>query len=186
MRYCPRARPIKIGMTILELLVAMALSTMLVVSVLSVLTALESHRRELAKQTTWEPWRHLLARQLRRDLANARRVHAQPGRLVLTGYLGTDGPLLQSTFRVAEVTYQLAASGGTSYLVRDERPLDRLTNAVGTRQLMAGDVTDLQLTGPESILGSGDTYAGPVPSLCRIRVWCHGSSDPEFEVSWSR
>jgi hypothetical protein len=171
------------GLTAVELLVATTLATMLMVGILGLLTTLNTQCRALTETTQPQPWGQLLADQLRRDLSNARHMAVANNQIVLTGYLGTHGPDQHSSWRAAEVTYHLAAVGDYHCLLRDERPLDALSNAVTARRLVATGIHGLQLLLPGSAQPD-ERYTGAVPASCRVRFLDHSSAVPLAEVIW--
>lgn len=173
------------GLTVVELLVALSLATMLVVAVLGMLTLMESHRRVLTSQVFVEPWQYQLSRQLRRDLTNARQMKVDRDRLVLTGYSGTNGLGLLGTSRLAEVTYQVARIGDDWYLLRDERSLDSLFDEPNARHLIADGIHHIEAVDASGPTSNG-TYVGLVPPNCRIAFFRSGSPCPAVEIKWSR
>ncbi len=169
--------------TAVELLVAITLATMLMAGILGLLTTLSSHCRQLARDSRGEPWQAILAQLLRRDLANARHVVIAPHRIVLTGYLGTAGLRHDSTLRAAEVTYRLTPLGDIPCLLREERSLDSLSNALASRQLVATGISGFQCT-MAGISQADGAYSGPLPGHCRIRFFADSSAVPLFELIW--
>lgn len=171
------------GLTAVELLVATTLAAMLMVGILGLLTTLNMHCRELMQGTQSKPWGQLLADELRRDLSNARHIAVASDRMVLTGYLGTQGQTHHSTLRAAEVTYQLVKVGDYHCLLRDERPLDSVSNALTARQLVATGIARFQFMLPGSPTAD-DRYTGALPGSCRVRFYDDSSTSPLAEVAW--
>ncbi len=173
------------GFTAVELLVATALSAMLMVSILGLLATMNVHCRELMRQSEAQPWKHLLDQQLQRDLANTRQVTVAENQIVLVGYVGTQGLGHDNTLRAAEVTYQIAIVGRTLCLFRNERPMNTPSNAVTSRQLVATGVARFQFIVPNNTRPDG-IYLGPVPMSCRIRFFDKTTTAPLAEVAWCR
>jgi hypothetical protein len=171
-------------MTAVELLAAASLAAMLLVSVLGVLTTLNAQSRELLQKTATAPWQQRVADQLRRDLDNARQVAGSRHRLVLSGYVGGGGPLDEPCLRAADVTYVVTASSDLPYLIREERSMDVLSNAVVSRQLVAGGISRLQFVGP-GVTPEGE-YSSAVPRAGRIWLFTSGNESPQVEVLWCR
>lgn len=171
------------GLTAVELLVATALSAMLMVGILGLLSTLQVQSRELIQKAQSEPWIQRLSQHLRRDLMNTRQVTASRDRLVLRGYLGTDAISDQGTLEAAEVTYHVVVLDDISYLLRDERLL--AVNAVSPRrrQVVASEVAGIRLRLPDAS-DTDDRYTGPVPEICDIMILGPTSPPPLAIVHW--
>lgn len=173
------------GFTAVELLVATALSSMLIVAILGLMRNLHVQCRELTSSAQSEPWHQLLAGQLRRDLANARFVTTGDNQLVLSGYLSTQGSELHSTLRVAEVTYYIAPAGDVPCLLRSEKPLTTVPNATDSQRLLAVGVDRIEIVVPD-VPDDETGYSGAVPVSCYVCVYRDGVAKPLVEVSWCR
>jgi hypothetical protein len=172
------------GMTAVELLAAASLAAMLLVSVLGVLTTLSAQSRELLRKTATAPWQQRVADQLRRDLDNARQLSSSRNRLALSGYVGGSGPLREPNLRAADVTYFVTSTSDATYLVREERARDALSNTTVSRQLVAGGIFKLQFVGP-GVTPEGE-YSGVVPRAGRIWLFADSGESPQVEVLWCR
>jgi len=172
------------GLTVIELMVALTLSTLLIVSVLGLLRNMKVHCRQLMRRADCQPWEQLLAEQVRRDLANGRQLIVEPNHILITGYLGSAGASHSSTLQAAQVTYHVAHVDDRAYLLRDDRPLDELSNAVGSRQIVASGVESFRLILPDE-RSFDETYAGPVPVACRLRFYEKDSAEPAMELLWA-
>lgn len=177
---CPDAQK---GFTAVELLIATVLSAMLVVSVMGLLATMKAQCDQLVQRSHAQPWQALFAEQLRRDLANARYVVVAQNRMVLSGYLGTQGDALFNTLRAAEVTYRVALVDDVSCLLRDEHPLAVSSNNLTSRQLVATSISGLRMTLPDASNADGE-YSGPVPESCRILFFDSSSATGRTEVLW--
>ncbi len=171
--------------TVVELLIATALSAMLVVSIMGLLGTMKLQCRQLVKRTPVRPWQPLLADRIRRDLANARRLTVMRDQFVLVGYMGTRGRDHFSTLRAAEVTYRVARTANISCLLRDERPLDAMTNSLGTRQLLATGISGFRFV-PRRQASSNGEYSGVVPEWCQIEFFDESSTNPVAEIWWCK
>jgi len=171
------------GLTIIELLVAMMLATFLIVGTMGLSSALSRQCHELVESAQPQPWIHLLAAGVRRDLSNARHIAVLRDRLVLTGYLGTRAADPHGTLRAAEVTYQLVSAGDYHGLVREERPLDLVSNVSPSRQLVASGISGFQFVMPATP-SPPEQYVGAMPSSCRLRFFTRAAATPVAEVIW--
>ncbi len=184
-----RRRPGPCGLTAIELLVALALASMLMVAILGLFSSVNRQCRELVALCDTEPWQRQLADLVRRDLSNARQmvVDETTHRLVLQGYLGTEGLDLSSTHQAAEVTYHVAKVDQQSYLVRDERALFGAAQHTVVRRLVATDVLDFHLVRPDTESRRDQRgYSGPVPASGRLVFLGPDAAKPIAEVAWCR
>jgi hypothetical protein len=172
------------GLTAIELLVAMALSTILMVVILGLMSTLRAETRELVRKTFSEPWKHRLNQQLRRDLANARQMTARSGRLEFRGFLGTDAVSDCSTLQAAQVTYQAIDINNIPCLVRDEVLLATNASSGVRRQLAGMNLASIRFD-TANMSPDDDNYMGPVPNACRITVFDSVSLEPLLVLHWS-
>ncbi|MEX2672293.1 MAG: prepilin-type N-terminal cleavage/methylation domain-containing protein [Phycisphaeraceae bacterium] len=140
--------------TLLELLLATAISAMLMVGVLSVITTLgadsvgpaESRNQRVSRDEILHRWTQLL----RHDLGHARTIEPPvENTITLLGYAALTGPARDRVHRPVEVVYELASQAGRSWVVRRQRALDTLTNRVTERDLVCGGVRAFRLTHTE-------------------------------------
>jgi len=112
--------------TIVELLVASALASILVVALLGTLRSLAIQRKTLFDGGTVEPWRTSLTEQLRWDLCNSRQIEAHPEEIRLAGFASRDFQTDCATFRPCEIIYSICDDGRRHWLVRKEVHTDDL------------------------------------------------------------
>lgn len=117
-------RPIRNGFTLLEMVAAMVLMTILFAAITSLLRSFAEQERTLDQLASASPPTQLLADLVRRDLTNARFVHNDSKSLKLVGNLGQDAATKMSTGRLAEVTYRIERIQNHPWLVRREVSLD--------------------------------------------------------------
>jgi hypothetical protein len=152
--------------TLLELLLATVLSTVLMIGVLAVVTdlgapavaAASTRFRDAALGPhTVDAWVSLL----RADLNQASRVEASKNSsLALTGYTALDPSDRGQTHRPVRVTYEIAEVGGRQWIVRRQAALDVLTNRNTHRDLVGCGLTRFELV-QETREVSPETFAGP-------------------------
>lgn len=135
-------------MTVVELLVATALASMLIVALLGILGILAEKRKLLIDESAFVPWHVRLERQLRFDLGNARRFELSPDRLRLLGYAGRNFETGRPTHRRTEVVYRLAPAAGKVWLVRDESQLDSLSNANRRTEIVCSGIGAMAMDVP--------------------------------------
>jgi len=129
----------------MELIIALTLSSFLMVAVLGVLSSLTQQRTVLFERRAPASWRQQLKEQLHRDLANARRMTVRPAELRLIGYGGRDFATGAPTFRPTEVVYAVHEVGNQQWLMRWEIHLDELTNQNVRGELVCSGVTAIDL-----------------------------------------
>jgi len=129
----------------MELIIALTLSSLLMVAVLGVLNSLSRQRSVLLERRAPASWRQQLKEQLHRDFANARRVSNRPDELRLIGYGGRDFATGKPTHRPTEVVYAVHDVGDQHWLMRWEIHLDELTNQNVGGELVCAGVTAIDL-----------------------------------------
>lgn len=112
----------------MELIVALALATGLMVAVLGVLHSLTRQRDVLLSHRAPAPWRQQFREQLRRDIANARRCSVRWNEIRLVGYGGRSFDTGLPTHRPTTVVYRVHQIGEEPWLMRWEIHLDDETN----------------------------------------------------------
>lgn len=155
--------------TIIELLLATVLSTVLMIGVLAVITRLGAPDSAAASSTgrhgdspstvaseVIEPLMSLL----REDLGLARVMEAaKPNEIALEGYAGLDGQSHERTHRPVRVHYRIEFIDGRPWLVRRQAALDVLTNQNIQRDLVCSGVTRIELTTITTETGDSDAAA---------------------------
>jgi len=187
MRSCARAkRPsTRAGLTVIELLAAAALASMLMVAVLGLLRILAAKQRILVDQTRMPPWQDLLVHQLRLDLSNARGFELAPDRLLLVGYGAKDFDTRRPTHRPAEVLYRLVSVADRTWLVREETHVDSLSNANRRMEIACSGLTMITMDVP----GESERKprrSGVVPECFRMAVVGDSPSEPVIELFYCR
>ena len=131
------------GFSLMELMVAIALSA-LVVTAITGLTRQMIHRRAwIESQETQPQWELILSRQLTRDFELAESVKVYQGRIELTGHLGADFVTGQETMQAAKVEYFLQPIQGINWLLRRETDLNSLSNRNSRTSLVAHGIGQL-------------------------------------------
>lgn len=135
------------GFTLVELLLATTLSTLLLIGVMAVVTGLSSsagfersvgatgHATDPAVVDSW-------LRLLREDFENARRIELlSDTELEVVGYAALDPQSGERTHRPVRVVYAIERVGGRDWVVRRQTALDVLTNKATTGALVCGGLS---------------------------------------------
>jgi len=138
--------------TLLELLVATALSTLLIIGLMSVITSvaqtqaqsdpLEVDAGAALDARAVEAWVALLREDLNHASATDVRV---PNQLTLMGYAALEGAMRRTTHRPVQVRYRFESIGGRTWMVRRQRAMDVLTSENEQRDLVFAGATRFQL-----------------------------------------
>ena len=173
------------GFTLVELLLATALSAVLMSAVLSILAALSRDRVRLDKARAVPATAPILDR-IQWDIRNAVTMSELSQGLVLIGHGGIDPKILTPNGRLTRVTYRTINEGGSRALVREQAYLDDPFRPQPWRGIVAVGVTDLTVS-PESGMardsgsglvektstdngGSGTKPAPPINMPVRVRI----------------
>lgn len=136
--------------TLLEMLLATALATLLIAGVLAMLVGVSRDRRRLASSVA-APAGQEFIEQLRRDLINAGTIaQDRDGRtLVLIGNGGIDRRSLAGNGRFARITYRRLSDASASCLLREQEYLDDPVRPDRWAELVAVGVNGIRVI-PES------------------------------------
>jgi len=145
-----------LGFTLLELLLATVLATVLMVGVMAVVTDLGVSRSHIqpppagsdasktgAKIEPLDAWARLLCE----DIRHASAINtSRKGVLALTGYNALDPSRLRRTHRPVRVLYEFRDIDGRKWIIRRQTALDVLTNQNVRRDLVCCGVSRFELT----------------------------------------
>ncbi len=152
------------GYSLIEVLAALLLASILMVSILQLLKNLHSRERLVDRTINLHAaWQDRLFQSLERDLRNSRRIRIQSGMFELEGHCGTDIDRGLADLSEAVVTWRVVASEKSSVVVREERPIVLTSNAV-RREVMAVNVSDMSFwyhEAPQVSYLHGDATAAP-------------------------
>jgi prepilin-type N-terminal cleavage/methylation domain-containing protein len=157
--------------TLVEMLVASALAAALMLAVMQIVGAIGRSRLAMARSTGVEPWRTDLLDTLRWDLANASSARFRAGRLLLSGHGALEGRSLTPRHEPAEVTYETAALGERSWLVRRQSPRSGYAHGERSTELLCPDMTTFEIQplrsdGRPALAADDD----PVPDRVMVRI----------------
>ncbi len=178
------------GFTILEMLAAIVLASMLMAAVLGVLRTATLQTRELSAKYPVHHWKRAFSAQLDRDLASARRIAASPEHLRLIGYGGSDFVRGEATLRPTEIIYEIVAGKDRTWLVRREIHLDALEERNSRSELVATNISALHVERlrqrragvyvPEEI----SAKLSAIPSRVRVALRDDQSDEPVFSQTF--
>jgi len=112
------------GLTLLEMVAAMVLMTILFAALTSLLRGFADQERAIKRMSDAYPPTQQLEEMLRRDFTSARLIRSDRDGVVLVGTIGRDWVTRRATGRQAEVTYRIAMIDSEPWLLRREVHLD--------------------------------------------------------------
>lgn len=173
------------GLTLLEVLCATALASLLMVAVMSVVAGLARLERTLAEPSDSHQWGRHAARLIAVDMAAADSVSVTPDHLVLHGPLSTGTSIGERTWAEAQVTYRLEESPLGLVLVRIEqqpppvaaRQIDTLVIGCGSWTLFGSSRDTSPVDSSNAREFSTDLVSGDRPAQrLTLRVFDHSGA----------
>lgn len=110
------------GLTLLELVVALALSVLLVTTTARVIKSMSQKKKVFADRIEVQPWRHELAERLKDDLLRSKEMRIGSRTLELSGFCGHDRETGEMIPTPVVVRWQLVQEDGYRLLIRTETP----------------------------------------------------------------
>ena len=170
----------KRGFTLLEVLVATALTAVLLLAVFAVIGSLGKSRLAMAQPTDDGAWRTDLLATLRRDLADSVAIAFQPDGITLTGHGALRPDTLAVSHEPVTVTYRIADIRGRRWLVRIQTSRVSLSNDSGWTELLCPDVTAFSVRSAGVIgsaaAGSDAAASSAVPPVVLVALAGPGGS----------
>lgn len=150
------------GFTLLELLLASALTTMLMVAVLGLVAQSGHPADQRGDPASRDAAVDGLIDALRSDLEHAVAVRAdEANRVELLGHAGLDAASRERSHRPVRIVYRIEEIDGRRWLLREQRLLDVLTNRNTQRDLVAAGVESFELTSRPFAVDRGDRDVSP-------------------------
>jgi prepilin-type N-terminal cleavage/methylation domain-containing protein len=143
---------LKRGVTLIELVVALALSVLLVTTTSGVIKSMTQKKKVFADQMNVQPWRLELAELLRNDICQSKEMRIGTKSLEFSGFSGHDFVTGEPAQTPVYVLWQLKKEDGYDVLIRTERPRG------GMEELSVEPKTELTAIGVTTI--SVGTFAG--------------------------
>jgi len=176
------------GFTLIEMLLATVLTSVLMVGVLAVITRVSrpiSIPIHEASLTSISMGTDAVFRVVTADLAQAREVKLDGSDIALTGFGGLDPVTRERNQRPVHMRYRVQQVADQSWLVREERMLDDGSQVV-TIELVAPGVSGIALEPPALQLADGvaglarpvdGDFELPMDGRWRLRLWMEGAQD---------
>jgi hypothetical protein len=171
------------GLTILELLVALTLASLLLGSVSGLLKILAARRNVLVEEARFVPWHRPLLERIQGDFANARQFELAPDRLRLVGYGGKDAAARWPTHRPTDVVYRLVNAANRTWLLREETLLDDQTNRNRQTELVCSGLTAIAMDLPGEKTRM-PRRSGFVPDRFCLLLMSESPSTPPLELRY--
>jgi len=150
------------GFTLIEALAATALAAIMMIAVMSVVSAIARSDKAIDTDTRDDDWRSRVIQVIRQDLQHADEVQSLDGRVILTGHTSLDRKTLKPTHRPAVVVYAISQYAGQSWLVRTQTDPESRSLHNAWAQVVCSGVSGLTV----SILAGAtvDSPPDPVPT----------------------
>ncbi len=145
----------RMGLTLIELLAATALATLLMVAVLGVLKSITRGQKVLLAREPIESWQLRLTEQLRWDLENSRAFKPIAAGFQLEGFAGRDFSSSATTHARSVIEYVVVRAGDRGQLIRRESHPDSLQLHNSISELVCLDLERI-------VLGRPGEQASPV------------------------
>ena len=168
------------GFSLIEMLAAAALSAVLMIGLLAVVSSVGRTRRAFAERQEQSGWSAGVADLIRFDVRNARTITAAANRLTLTGTGALDAATLVPTHRPVRVEYSLQQAAGQSWLVRRQTDLDVQSNRNSWSDAVCPGVAAFAA---EPLRDGADAKqpADAVPARVRLTVTSENPADPPVQ-----
>jgi type II secretory pathway component PulJ len=165
--------------TLLEMLLATTLATVLMAAVIIVLSAISRDRLQLAKRDSASAL-PVVIDCLQWDLSNAQRVTTSTdGRsLIMIGHGSIDSATLRPTGRLARVTYRAMEEGKPFHMVREQSLLDDSAHPDHWQELVGSNIVGLWII-PRGASQAENLSEWDVPSRVRVHLETTASSFDE-------
>ena len=142
LNYRQRKGPVN-GNSLIEVLAALLLASILMVSVLQLLKNLHSRERIVDRAiSSHAAWQDRLFQLLQRDLRNGRRIRMNPGQVEVEGHCGTDESTGIADLSDVVVTWKVIRTPTTTQLIRDEQS-SVVSNNFARRQVIAIGISNI-------------------------------------------
>ena len=179
------SRKARAGLTAVEVLVACALATLLMSTLMGVLGVLAKHQKDFARRYPNPKWADRLQAQIRWDFDNSVRIHRFPDRIRLVGFASRDFQTGEPTSRPTSVTYWVTGDRENRWLARTEIHPDELTNRNVRTDLLCSGVSRIEAHAltmegvePESMIKLTPD-GSPLPKAIRV-VLFNQQNEPSF------
>lgn len=192
-----RPDPRTTAFTLIEVLAAVALSTVLLMVLTTVAMSVKKGERQLAAHAAEGERHDAIFDLFRHDLVHARTIEIEQDLLIIDGYGALDGESLAPLHRPAIVTYALAEVGETVGLLRHQETVGGDVFAELVAVGVTGFVLEPELDkeeeerlallppGPEGEMEEAEEMRGPMPPPLAARLtvrWERGEAGLRIEL----
>ncbi|WP_010583130.1 hypothetical protein [Schlesneria paludicola] len=187
------ARCHRLGLTLVELLAATVLSTLLMAAVLGLLTSVSKAQSvALRAHGIPDPWQQRLDEVLRWDLQNSRSIRTTEAGIELAGFAGRDLSTRMPIHCPCLVEYFIVATGDRTHLFRRESHVESLNIDNSYSDLVCLDVSKITI-GPASDRTNASVRDqalpalpnGPLPSEVNVSLTSTGAAFSSFSKTFS-
>ncbi len=164
------------ALTLVELLTAMTLAAVLLISVIGVVGRLTLTRGYLLEHHSPSTWKTQTAEMIREDMANARHIEVSERELRIMGFGGRDFRTGAKIHDRAIISYRVVTLAGRSWLLRRVQRLDAQLGRDVRTELICPDVTQIDLRvyvarrdeWTSEVWRAGRRKRLAVPPICRV------------------
>lgn len=130
------------GITLMEIVVALAISVLMVGATAGVLKSMAQKKAVFADQARIQPWQDELMDRFRKDFLHADQIRLEPNGISFSGPCGYDSQTKEFAQVPALVTWQITPNDGRKVLLRIERKNDPFSefSPSGTVEVMGIDM----------------------------------------------
>lgn len=170
------------GFSLIELLAALLLAGLLMMTTGQLLNTLRQQEKLIARTAEADAaWVSRTLNLLEQDLQNSRRVRATLAGFQLTGFAGSDRTTGQANQSEGLVEWSVEEQLGTNWLIRTESASTSLSNRPSQRKVIAADVRQISLwfTDAPDVSFFSDGASGPQFSPLPESIICQLSLQTE-------
>lgn len=133
------------GFTVIEMLVVLALSSVLLVGLMSIVKLFGTYHQTITDEFPNDIWKIRLREQLRADVINSREYRINSGKLELIGYASKDFITGESQLMPSNIVYRTVNAGDEqTMLIRSETHYTPTGRVVWRSELMAMGFATIQ------------------------------------------
>jgi len=165
------------GFTLLELLAALVLASLMMVAAWRLLQTMHRQEKVIAASIAEDrAWLSRIYQRIEQDFRNSRRMAVGQNVVHLEGFAATGDVSSLPGLSPAEISYTIAEINGRSCLRREQLRTDMLSNQSGSQELIAVDVSGLSLWFADAPDMSWESEAGqrndwvPVPNAIVVQL----------------
>lgn len=178
------------AMTLVEVLAATVLASLLMVAVLGVLTSVTRGQKALLNSDVPDAWQRRLTAQLEWDLENSRSMRNIPGGILLDGFAARDPRTGTPIHCLSAVAYLIRGDGKATHLIRQETHPESLSLHNSRTELVCADVERIEFgraaatqhrkSNQPSVPASKGLSDGPIPHQLNVELYRKGSVTPVY------